>query len=175
MKTLIIFFLILSGFSSLAQDTTPIVINLRDNSKLQFNSNPVKMKGTVLNFTLLADKEWRIVVLIKYYESVAGAYGTYIPTTISADATLSAEEKETLLQTYADKYLEWSTAGHFCDASGNIVAQGTGGATTELTYWQTFRLNQVAGVGTAASTGALEAQYLTIAAIVNKLNARKRW
>lgn len=177
MKILIFFFLAFILVEASGQDITPIVINLRDNSRLQFNGNPVKMKATVLSFSPLINttKDITISVSIQYFESTAGAYAAYIPTTIAADGTLTADEKTALLQIYGDRVINYSTAGQWVDASGNVVPIGTGGATTELAYWQSFKLNQVAGVGTAASTGALEAMYLTITAMVNKLNTRKKW
>lgn len=177
MKTIIFLSLILLSITSFAQDTSPIVVNLRDNGALQYNGAYVKMKCIVTDYrpVINAGKDFYIAVKIQYYENVSGAYGTYIPTLIQNNATLTAEEKAILLQVYGDKDFNWQTTNKWVDASGNIVPQGTAGAISELQYWQQFKLNQVAGMGTLSTQGAVDAQYLIIQAIVNKMNQRKNW
>lgn len=174
MKTL--FFLLLS-FCASAQVATNTwsVVNLNDNLRLQFNGNPVKQKAVVTSFTIYNTKEFQLEVQVQSYESVAGAYGNYIPTTIAADGVLTQAQKDALLLTYGDKYVRYSTAGHWTDVSGNIVAAGTAGAITELAYWQQFKLNQVAGTGTLTTQGAMDEIYLIVTALINKLNSNKNW
>lgn len=176
MKQLTILLLFLASFCG-AQDITPVTVNLRDNSRLQFNGQPVKMKAVVNDYAPIVNKgkEFFLSVTIVYYESVAGSYGNPIIQTINSDGTLTADEKTELGYIYGDRIVEYSTANQYVDASGNVVPRGTVGATTELAYWQTFKLNQVAGVGTVANTGAVDSQYLVLTAIINKLNLRKKW
>ena len=174
MKTL---FFILISFCASAQvaNNTWTVVNLSDNLRLQFNGNPVKQKAVITSFTIFNTKEWQLEVQIQSYESVAGAYGNYIMTTIAADGVLTQAQKDVLLQTYGDKYIRYGTAGHWVDVNGNIVASGTPGAITELAYWQQFKLNQIAGTGTLSTQGALDEMYLIVAALINKLNTNKNW
>ena len=162
---------------SYAQDQAPIVVNVRDNAKLQFNGANVKMKATVLLFEPVTSstKDFVIRLSITMFENSAGSYGQPIADLINADATLSPEEKEDLLNRYADKIITYTTSGKYVDVSGNAVTQSTPGAITELQYWQTFKLNQVAGMGSISTQGAMDAQYLTIRAIVLKLNQRKNF
>jgi len=174
MKTII--FLLLS-FCASAQvaNNTWTVVNLSDNLRLQFNGNPVKQKAVITSFIIYNTKEWQLEVQVQSYESVAGAYGNYIPATIAADGVLTQAQKDVLLQTYNDKYIRYGTTGHWVDVNGNIVSAGTPGAITELAYWQQFKLNQIAGTGTLATQGALDEVYLIVAALINKLNTNKNW
>jgi hypothetical protein len=176
MKYITLLFLFISSIA-FAQDQTPIVINIRDSPKLQFNGAFVKQKATVLDYrpVINSTKDFYISVQIKYYENNAGAYGAEIIATIRNDGTLTAEEKAQLYHIYGDKIIDYQTTNKWVDVSGNVVAQGTPGAITELAYWQGFKLNQVAGMGTLSTQGAVDAQYLIITAIINKLNARKNW
>ena len=171
MKKLLIFLFISAFITTQAQ----IVVDIRDNAQLQFKSALVKMRGTVNSFTFNPQGEFSIDVTIKYYENNAGAYGPYIQTTITGDNTLTADERSALQTIYADRVFHYSTVGQWVNASGDVVPIGTPGATTEIAYWQAFKLNQVAGVVSISATGALQATYLTITAIVNKMNARKNW
>lgn len=172
MKTII--FLLIS-FCASAQNSVWQTVNLSDNSKLQFNGNPVKRKMVISGFHLTTTKDWRLEMLIQYYESVGGAYGNYIPTTIANDGVLTQAQKDELVGIYGDRYIQYSTEGHWVDVSGNLVSAGTPGAITELSYWQQFKLNQIAGTGTLSTQGALDEIYLIVTALINKLNSNKNW
>lgn len=177
MKTLIVILTLVSLTAFGQADQTLIIVNTRDNAKLQFNGNPVKTKAIVYSFKPVSNstKDFEIVLVIQMYSSVSGSYGSLITSLISADGTLSQEEKDDLLIRYQDKVITYSTANRFTDVSGNIVLSTTPGAIPEIQYWQTFKLNQIAGMGSASTQGALDAEYLTIKAIVNKMDSRKNF
>jgi hypothetical protein len=183
-----ILFIILSIFSSLcviAQDVSPIVVNLSDNAKLQWNGSNVKMKATVLDYrpVINGTKEFYILVKVSFYENLTGSYGSKITDLINADGTLSNDQKISLLSIYSDRIVDHQTTGLCADAtSGNIVPclQNDGitptvNAVSEETYWQTFKLNQVSGVTSISTQGAMDAEYKIIQAIVTKMNSRKNW
>lgn len=179
MKKIFFLLLFMIPFIGMTQglDLTQISVDLRDNSRLQFNGNPVKMRAIINDFKPIVSgqKDFFICLTIQYYESVAGAYGNPIVQTIAADGTLSSDEKTELLAIYGDRRIEYSTSGKWVDVSGNIVTSSTPGAIQEIQYWQGFKLNQVTGIGTLANQGALDSEYLTIKQIVNKMNSRKNW
>jgi hypothetical protein len=97
--------------------------------------------------------------------------------------TLSADQYSQLVTIYADKIVEHQTTGLCADAtSGNIVpcfqADGvtpTVNAVTEAAYWQAFKLNQVSGITSLSTQGAMDAEYKIIQAIIAKMNTRKNW
>lgn len=177
MKNLFLAFALLISTVCVAQDFTQIVVNVRDNARLQFNGSAVKMKAVVIDFSPVTQttKEFCIKLSIQMYENIGGSYGQPIISVINADATLSAEEKADLLERYADKIIFYSTANRWVNVSGDNVHLTTPGAIPEIQYWQTFKLNQVAGMGSISTQGALDAQYLTIRAIILKLNSRKNF
>lgn len=178
MKKLILLFALIASFEAIAQDQTPIVVNVRDNAKLQFNGAAVKMKATVVSYIPVNEtsKNFTITVAVQLYENNAGAYGSLITSVIAADGTLSEEEKTELLQRYADKTITYSTTGKYTDVNGNLVSSSTPGAIPEIQYWQSFKLNHASLNMTSASTqGALDAEYKIIQAIVAKLNTRKNF
>lgn len=176
MKKLLMLLLLLPLLST-AQDQSEIVVNIRDNARLQFNGAAVKQKAAVVSYTPVSGggKDFTIVLRIKMYESNGGNYGSLITELIQADATLSEEEKQDLVIRYADKIIEYSTAGRYVDASGNLVSPLAGGAIPELQYWQAYKLNQVPTMLSLATQGALDATYKTIQAIIAKMNARKNF
>lgn len=157
-------------------DLTSISVDIRNNAKLQYNGAAVKQRAVVIEWSPVyqGSKEFIIRLLISMYENISNAYGSRILDLILTDVTLSNEEKTDLLERYRDRNIFYTTQDKWVDASGNIVPQGTAGAQTELTYWQTFKLNNAAFNLTSASTqGALDAEYKIIAAIVNRLDTRK--
>lgn len=177
-KITLIFLFVMSFMSCWSQlDQTPIVVNVRDNAKLQYNGAVVKMKATVLSFepVTFTTKDFRIVLSITMFENNGGSYGAVITDLVRADGTLSPEEKADLLERYADKIITYTTNNKYVDMNGDPLSQGAPGAIPELQYWQTFKLNQVAGMGSVSTQGALDAEYLTIRAIVLKLNQRKNF
>lgn len=161
----------------MAADSTPIIVTLSDNAKLQWNGSFVKMKALVRQFNPIINtsKDFYIAVDIQFYENLSGSYGSKITDLISADGTLTSDQKTSLLSIYGDKFFEHFTVNNFCDASGNIVAPGTAGATTEIAYWQQFLLNQVAGITAITTQGAFDAIYKIVQALVAKMNTRKNW
>lgn len=165
-------------------------INLNDNLKLQWNGVNVKQKAILQRFHVLRDgsTEFYISVNIQYYENVSGTYGSKITDLINADQqlqtpTLSSDQAAQLLVIYSDRHVEHSTLGVCVDAtSGNIVSclqidgvTPTVNAIAESVYWQTFKLNQVSGITSVSTQGAMDAIYKIAAAIVTKMNSRKNW
>lgn len=174
MKLLILFFLIASA--AFAQvDQSPNVINLADNTRLQYKGSAVKMKGTVSNFTVNTVQDFTITVIVTMYVNNAGAYGVQVTQDIAADNTLSTDQQNELMSTYGDRVVTYSTSGQFTDANGNLVASTTPGAIPEIQYWQSFKINQVPGYTSASTQSALALNKLIIAAIVAKLDTRKKW
>jgi hypothetical protein len=176
MKTIITLTLALVLGSSIAQDLTPITVNIRDNARLQWGGAVVKMKAVVLQFRPVSEqsKDFVLHLSIQMYENNAGAYGSKITDLISADVTLTADEKTDLLDRYRDREVIYSTAGKYVDATGERVASDAPGAIPEIQYWQTFKMNNAAlGMTSASTQGALDGIYKIAIAIVNKLNARK--
>lgn len=164
------------SFVALAASAQVVVVDLRDNDRLQWSGEAVKQRGTIHMFTFSREGDFTVGVTIAYYVNNGGAYGSKITDVIAGDSELNADQKNDLLSKFADRYFEHSTAGKFVNpANGDIVAQGTPGAVTELSYWQGFNLNQVPGVGTVANTKAMNAMYFTVIAIVNRMNLRKNW
>lgn len=166
--------------SLVAQDQTAIVVNVRDNAKLQWGGSAVKMKATVIGYSPVVNttKDFTITVSIQLYENNAGSYGSSILSLITSDQTLSPEEKEELLNRYADKTITYTTAGRYVDnlTNGNLVSSSTPGAIPELAYWQNFKLNNAnLGMTSQSTQGALDAEYKIVTAIINKLNSRKNF
>jgi len=159
----------------MALDNSPNVINLSDNASLQYLGANVKMKATVLDFSINVAKDFYLTVTISFYVNNAGSYGAKVTDDIIANATLSADQQAQLLNIYQDRTISYTTSGKYTDASGNITTSDQVGAIPELQYWQGFFVNQIPGFGTAGTTGALQLTYLIIAAIINKLNTRKKW
>lgn len=176
MKNTIIILLLALSLQLSAQDTTPITVNIRDNAKLQFGGSAVKMKAVVLQFRTEATKEFIMHLSIQMYANNAGAYGGKITDLISADETLSAEEKKELLDRFRDREVIYTTQGKWVNANGDPVASDAVGARSELEYWQSFKMNNVAlGMTSASTQGALDAIYKIQIAIITKLNLRKNF
>lgn len=177
MKKLILFLLLLPLLSTAQPDQSDIVVNVRDNARLQYNGSAVKQKAVVIGYTPVSrgSKDFIITVSIRMYENVAGSYGSLVTDLIYADGALSEEEKSDLLTRYADKTIQYTTANKFVDPSGNLVASDFPGAVPELQYWQAYMLNQVPTMSSLATQGALDATYKTVKAIVAKMNTRKNF
>jgi hypothetical protein len=176
MKNTIIILLLALSLQLSAQDTTPITVNIRDNAKLQFGGQAVKMKAVVLQFRTEQSKDFVLHLYIQMYANNAGAYGGKITDLITADGTLSAEEKSDLLERYRDREVIYTTAGKYVDSNGEHVASDAPGAQSELAYWQAFKLNNAAlGMTSASTQGALDAIYKIQIAIITKLNSRKNF
>lgn len=177
MKNLILSFFVLASMCVYAQpDNAPIVVNVRDNPKLQFNGAAVKVKAVIDYFHIDRTKDFQIGLTLEFYVNNSGAYGPLVVSVIAADTVnLTADERAGLIATYGNRQIVYSTAGKYVNAAGDIVTAGAPGAIPELQYWQTFKLNQVAGMGTLSTQGAMDAQYLILKAIINKLNSRKQW
>lgn len=178
MKKILFLFLLLPliGFAQL--DQTPIVVNISDSPVLQYNGAFVKQKATVIDYDPIINsiKDFSIQVTISCYVNNSGAYGASVYSDIAANATLSTDQKAQLQAMYGDRTVTYTTIGQCTDASGNIVACTAGGAIPEIQYWQTFKLNQIPGMGGSLSAqGAAAVQYLIIQAIVSKLDSRKKW
>lgn len=178
MKKIFLIFTLLLSVELSAQDNTAIVVNIRDNAKLEYGGAAVKMKAVVLDYSPIyfGSKEFQVRVSIQMYQGVAGAYGGKITTLILADQTLSEEEKIDLLDRFRDRDITYTSANKWVDASGNSVLSTAPGAITELAYWQSFKLNHASlGMTSASTQGALDAEYKIIQAIVAKLNQRKNF
>ena len=178
MKLTLVFFLFVSIGLYAQTDLTPIVINIRNSAKLQWNGVAVKQKIRVLNVAFVRDgqKEFYFNVHLERYENNGGAYGSKITDLISVDTLLSIEERADLLTVYGDKEIQYTTNGKFTDANGNLVANDVVGAIPELQYWQAFKMNNVALNMTSASTqGGLDGIYKIIVAIVNRMDGRKNF
>jgi hypothetical protein len=178
MKTLIAFFLFLSVASFGQPDNSPIIVEVRNSAKLQWNGAAVKQKIRVLDVAFIRNgqKEFYFHGYLERYENNGGAYGSKITDLISADSTLSAEEKADLLNVYGDKEIAYTTNGKYSDANGNLVSSDTPGAIPDLQYWQSIKMNNAAlGMTSASTQGALDGIYKIIDAIVDRMNARKNF
>lgn len=190
MKKIITLFLLAISLTGLSQDSSPISVNLSDNPKLQWNGSAVKQKAIVMDYRPLINgtKEFYIRVRVQLYENLSGAYGSKIQDLLTADQalqtpTLSSDQYSQLSTIYADRIIEHQTTGLCADAtSGNIVScfqqdgvTPTPNAVSEEAYWQAFKLNQVSGVTSISTQGALDAEYKIIIAIITKMNSRKNW
>ena len=178
MKLTLVFFLFVSIGLYAQTDLTPIVINIRNSAKLQWNGVAVKQKIRVLNVAFIRDgqKEFYFNIYLERYENIGGVYGSKITDLILADGTLSAEEKADMLTVYGDKEISYTTNGKFTDVNGNLVASDSVGAIPELQYWQAFKMNNVTLNMTSASTqGGLDGIYKIITAIVNRMDGRKNF
>src|SRR6187402_3449768 len=142
MKKLLLISLVLVALISKGQDQTQIIVNLSDNAKLQYNGVAVKMKAVVVDYSpvVYGTKDFRISVTIKYYINNAGAYGGLVTADIEADQTLSASQKEYLLDVYKDRSFSYNTMGNYVNAQGDVVPFGTVGSVPEYQYWQSFKL-----------------------------------
>jgi hypothetical protein len=180
-----IIFLLLLSVSAIAQDISPIVVNISDSPLLQYNGAFAKRKATVVNYLPLTQgsKEFSITVNIVYYVNNAGAYGATIQSDIAANATLSSDQQTQLSEVYKPFNFTYSTSGKCADqTTGALVncfqADGTTptvNAISDLAYWQAFKLNQISGVTSLTTNGAADVQYRIIQAIVAKLDSRKKW
>ena len=179
MKTIISSILLFISSLLMAQpDTNPILVNVRDNAKLQWNDSSVKMKLRVIEIRYVTDgkKDFYFKGYLEMYENNAGSYGEKITYLVSSDSTLTNEEKADLIFRYGDKEIEYSTRDKWTDLSGNLVPAGTDGAIPELEYWQKFKLNSGAlGMTSQSTQGALDAIYKITIAIVNRMNTRKNF
>ena len=188
MKAIILFFLIsLSAIAqeSLSQDISPIIVNISDSPSLQYKGAAVKRKATVVDYRPLnsSSKEFFLSVNIVYYVNSSGAYGATVQNDILADGTLSSEQQLQLLDVYKPITITYTTQGKCADqTTGNIVpcfqADGvtpTANSISEIGYWQTFKLNQVSGVTSLSTNGTADVQYKIVAAIISKLDSRKKW
>lgn len=177
MKTILtILSLFVVGLSFSQPDTSPIIVNVRNNAKLQWNGAAVKMKFRILQVRFISNgqKDFYFHGYLEMYENNAGSYGSKITDLISADNSLSGEEKADLLARYGDREIQYTTANKFVDSNGNPVDESEPGAIPELQYWQGFKLNNPnLGMTSASTQGALDAVYKIIIAIVNRLDNRK--
>lgn len=183
----LILFLLLASTIVRAQDVSPIVVDLPNSPKLQWNGSAVKQRGTVLHWqpVINGTKDFYIKIRIQYWSNNAGAYGSPITSLILADTSIT-NYSDVLAQTldqYKDRYVEHQSSGVYCDnITGRTVSQfqqdgitPTVNAVTEAAYWQQFKLNQVSGVTSIATQGAFDSEYKIIKAIVVKMSSRKNW
>lgn len=176
MKTILSILILLCSFCVIAQDQTPIVVNLSDNAVLQYSGAFVKQKCVVLDYRPIINgtKDFYIKVRVSYYQNNSGAYGGKITDLIQANGVWSQDQKNLAAASYQDWVFEYQSTGKLVDpATGNIVDSSFPGNIPEYQYWQTFTLIQ-AGVP-SASGGAMAAIYTIIGAKVAKLNTRKSW
>lgn len=169
----------------MALDSSPIVINLPDNPRLQWGSAAVKQRAVVLTWqpVINGSKEFYIKVKIQNWSNNAGAYGSLITSLIQADGTLSWDQQQRLIIQYGDWIFEHQSTGVFCDnTTGAIVPQfqqdgvtPTVNAVSEEEYWQQFKLNQVSGVTAISTQGALDSEYKIISAVIAQMTTRKNW
>ncbi|UHG93378.1 hypothetical protein [Spirosoma oryzicola] len=75
------------------------------------------------------------------------AKGQPLTERISADQTLTLEQRLAGLQRYADQIVTRQTAGAFVDATGLVVAEGTAGAVPQLAYFQAITLGDLKAKG----------------------------
>ena len=169
----------------MALDSSPIVINLPDNPRLQWSGASVKQKAVVLAWqpVINGSKEFYIKVKIQNWSNNAGAYGSLITSLIQADGTLSADQQQRLGIQYGDWIFEHQSTGVWCDlTTGAITTQfqqdgitPTVNAVSEAEYWQQFKLNQVSGVTSISTQGAFDSEYKIIAAVIAQMTTRKNW
>lgn len=169
----------------MAQDVSPIVVDLPDNPRLQWNGASVKQRAVVLHWqpVINGSKDFYIKVKIQNWSNNAGAYGSLITSLILADGTLSADQQQRLIIQYGDWIFEHQSSGVFCDnTTGAVVPQfqqdgitPTVNAVPEAAYWQQFKLNQVSGVTSITTQGAFDSEYKIINAVVAQMTTRKNW
>jgi len=185
MKNIILFFLLLLAINSIAQDVSPIVVDLPDNPRLQWGGLAVKQRAVVLAWqpVINGSKEFYIKVKIQNWSVNAGTYGSLITSLIQADGTLSSDQQSRLLIQYGDWFFEHQSTSVWCDnTTGAITTQfqqdgitPTVNAVPEAAYWQQFKLNQVSGMGSITTQGAFDSEYKIIKAVIAQMTTRKNW
>lgn len=185
MKKLILISFLLLAITSIAQDITPISVDLPDNPRLQWNGFAVKQRAVVISWQPVINgaKEFYIKIKIQNWSSSVGTYGSLITSLIQADGTVSPDQQTRLLIQYGDWFFEHQSTGVFCDnTSGLIVPQfqqdgitPTVNAVSEAAYWQQFKLNQVTGMTSITTQGAFDSEYKIQKAVVVQMTVRKNW
>jgi len=178
MKKLLSLILFLTSIAGYSQQ---LVVNVSDNTVLQYNSAFVKQKVSLLDFKYPTTSagDFYIKVSVSFFQNNSGAYGaklTDLITTAVNNQTISSERGNRLFQSYGDQVVEYTSVGKCVDAlaTGNLIPCPTVNPISDASYWNQFFENQIAGMAaTTATQPALGAIGLIQKAIITQMNTRQ--